>query len=37
MRESLVERKTGETDIRVELALDGTGKYEIDKIGRAHV
>jgi len=30
MRESLVERKTGETDIRVELALDGTGKYEID-------
>ncbi len=30
MRKSLVERKTGETEIRVELALDGTGKYEID-------
>ena len=30
MRESLVERKTGETEIRVELTLDGTGKYEID-------
>ena len=30
MRESMVERKTGETDIRVELTLDGTGKYEID-------
>ena len=30
MRSSLVERKTGETEIRVELALDGTGKYEID-------
>ena len=30
MRQSVIERKTGETDIRVELALDGTGKYEID-------
>ena len=30
MRTSLVERKTGETEIRVELVLDGTGKYEID-------
>ena len=30
MRNSVIERKTGETDIRVELELDGTGKYEID-------
>ena len=30
MRESVFERKTGETEIRVELALDGSGKYEID-------
>ena len=30
MREAIVERKTGETDIRIELNLDGTGKNEID-------
>ncbi len=30
MRESVIERKTGETDIRVELTLDGTGTYEIN-------
>ena len=30
MREVIVERKTGETDIRIELNLDGTGKNEID-------
>jgi imidazoleglycerol-phosphate dehydratase/histidinol-phosphatase len=29
IRSSHVERKTGETDITVELNLDGTGKYEI--------
>lgn len=30
MRTANIERKTGETDIRVELELDGEGKYEID-------
>ena len=30
MRRSLVERKTGETEIRVELVVDGTGAYDID-------
>ena len=30
MRKSLIERKTGETDVKVELNLDGTGQYEID-------
>lgn len=30
MRTASIERKTGETDINVELDLDGEGKYEID-------
>ena len=30
MRQAVVERKTGETEIRVEIGLDGTGKGEID-------
>jgi len=30
MRSSEVSRKTGETDIRIRLALDGTGAYDID-------
>ena len=30
MRTARVERKTGETDIQIELDLDGTGQYEID-------
>lgn len=30
MRKTSVERKTKETNIRIELNLDGTGKYEID-------
>lgn len=30
MRTAKIERKTGETDISVELDLDGEGKYEID-------
>lgn len=30
MRTANIERKTGETDISVELDLDGEGKYEID-------
>ena len=30
MRQAEISRKTGETDIRVELALDGTGKAKID-------
>ena len=30
MRKGLIERKTGETDVLVELNLDGTGRYEID-------
>lgn len=29
MRKAIIERKTKETDIRVELNLDGTGKYEV--------
>ena len=29
-REAKVSRKTSETDIKIELNLDGTGKYEID-------
>ena len=34
MRESIIERKTNETDISVKLNLDGTGKYKNDtKIG----
>ena len=34
MRETIIERKTNETDIRVKLNLDGTGKYKNDtKIG----
>ena len=30
MREGIIERKTGETDVRVELNLDGSGRYDID-------
>lgn len=30
MRQAYIERKTGETDIRIRLTLDGTGKSEID-------
>ncbi len=30
MRNALIERKTGETDIRLSLLLEGTGKREID-------
>ena len=30
MRTGVIERKTGETDVMVELNLDGTGQYEID-------
>lgn len=30
MRTASIERKTGETDINVELDLDGEGKYEVD-------
>ena len=30
MRHSLIDRKTKETDISVELNLDGEGKFEID-------
>lgn len=30
MRLSQINRKTGETDIRISLTLDGSGKYEID-------
>ena len=34
LRETIIERKTNETDIRVKLNLDGTGKYKNDtKIG----
>ena len=29
MRESRIERKTGETDIRLSLSLDGSGRYSI--------
>ena len=29
-REAKVSRKTSETDIKIELNIDGTGKYEID-------
>lgn len=29
-RKSIVERKTGETDIKLELDLDGSGKYTVD-------
>ena len=30
MRQAEIERKTAETDIRIRLDLDGTGKCEID-------
>ena len=30
MREGIIERKTGETDVQVELNLDGSGRYDID-------
>lgn len=30
MRSAIIERKTNETQIRAELALDGTGKYKVD-------
>lgn len=30
MRNAVILRKTGETEIRIRLELDGTGKYEID-------
>ena len=30
MRTSIIERKTGETDVRVELNLDGSGRLDID-------
>ena len=30
MRTGIIERNTGETKVRVELKLDGTGRYEID-------
>ncbi len=30
MRKSRIERKTKETDIKVELALEGTGRYSVD-------
>ncbi len=30
MRRSKIKRKTKETDIKIELTLDGTGKYSID-------
>ncbi len=30
MRNSVIERKTNETEIRIDLLIDGTGKYDID-------
>ena len=30
MREAMIERRTGETDIALHLRLDGTGTYEVD-------
>ena len=44
MRTATVKRTTGETQIELNLNLDGTGKYDVDnpigffdQIGRAHV
>ena len=30
MRKAKIERKTKETDIKIELELDGTGEYSVD-------